>query len=66
METIYGESPEIYKEEGYESNGGIALFSVRNGGEKRLLPLTRGANRKLEGKFCGLLPGMMMVLSRAV
>ena len=33
METIYGESPEIYKEEGYESNGGIALFSVRNGGE---------------------------------
>lgn len=32
MSTIYGESPEIQPEDGYSSNGGVALYSARNGG----------------------------------
>ncbi len=31
METIYGESPDIYMKDDYNSNGGISLFSVGDG-----------------------------------
>ena len=31
METIYGESPEIYADDGYAANSGIALFSASSG-----------------------------------
>lgn len=50
METIYGESPEIYKEEGYESNGGIALFSARNGGET-ITSSDQGGEQEVGGKI---------------
>ena len=31
MDTIYGESPEIRADDSYGGNGGISVFSVRNG-----------------------------------
>lgn len=51
MSTIYGESPEIQMEDGYSSNGGVALYSADNNGAGTITSSNQDGGQPIGGRI---------------
>ena len=51
MSTIYGESPEIQMEDGYSSNGGVALYLADNNGAGTITSSNQDGGQPIGGRI---------------